>query len=161
RRRCSRRCAATATACGIRAMANSRRRVPVRVALTAWYLLVLGAVIVGFSAVIYWAQERALHAQLDQAVHIAARQALALVDDEGAPRFERNETFGHVSRHLADAGYGVVLQAPSGRIVDRFGHDFAWPESTPAAPGLATLQQGRGDPPWRLDWRKVERDDGS
>jgi signal transduction histidine kinase len=145
------------------AMAISRRYIPVRAALTGWYLLVVGVAIVVFSAVLYLAQERTLHEQLDHGVHIAGRQALALVnDDVEPPRFERNETFGHVSRHLTEAGFGVALLAPSGHVIDRFGRNFAWPEQMPAGAGMATLHEGPAETQqWRVDWRVVQRDDGT
>ena len=37
-----------------------KRRLPIRAALTAWYLLVLCVVITGFAAALYWDQERTL-----------------------------------------------------------------------------------------------------
>jgi signal transduction histidine kinase len=141
-------------------MTGSRRHIPVRMALTGWYLLVLGIVIAIFSATVYLAQERALDIQLDQAIHIAGRQALALVnDDVEPPRFVTDETFGHVTRHLNDAGYGVALLDSGGRIIEQFGRAFPWPAQPPTTPGLATLTDG--GKPWRADWRAVQNDSGA
>ena len=62
-----------------------RRRLGVRMALTAWYLLVLGFIIAAFAAALYWDQEQTLSAQVDRSLAGASGQVLALIDKHVDP----------------------------------------------------------------------------
>ena len=93
---------------------RSRPRLSVRMALTAWYLLVLGLVIAGFSAALYWDQERTLAAQVDRSLAGASGQAKALIDKHVEPiRFVDNDAYRHASSYLAQTGYAVMLMGLS------------------------------------------------
>jgi hypothetical protein len=73
---------------------RSRPRLTVRQALTAWYLLVLGVVIAGFAAALYWDQEQTLSAQVDRSLSGASGQAMALIDKHVDPiKFVDNDAY--------------------------------------------------------------------
>jgi len=112
------------------------RRLPVRAALTSWYLLVLCIVITGFAAALYWDQERTLAAQVDRSLAGASGQAKALIDKHVEPiRFVDNDAYRHASSYLAQTGYAVMLFDPSRRLLARFGRTLDLPVDQADATG--------------------------
>src|SRR2546426_776042 len=92
-------------------------------------------------------QAQALSARLDRAPDTPASQVLALVDDDVTPpRFMDSEAFQHASRHLADAGFAVVLTTPSRAVASRFGQQ---------------LPLTAADDAWRVRWHEVAGEDGA
>ena len=89
---------------------RSRRRLTVRAALTAWYLLVLCLVIVGFSLALYWNQEQTLSAQVDRSLAGASGQAMALIDKHVEPvKFVDACNFGANERSAILGGTASML----------------------------------------------------
>src|SRR5262245_14183207 len=161
RPRSSRRCAATATGCA-REHAVPRRRLGVRTALTAWYLLVLGLVIAAFCAALYWDQQETLSAEIDRSLAGAAGQALALIDKHVDPIvFVDNDAYRHASRHLTQAGYAVLLFDPARKLLARFGRALELPADI-GATSLTTLETDFDgtEEHWRVSWQPVVRHDG-
>jgi signal transduction histidine kinase len=131
-------------------------------ALTAWYLLVLGLVIAGFSAALYWDQKQTLSAQVDRSLAGASGQAMALIDKHVEPiKFVDSDAYQHASRHLSQAGYAVVLFDPSRRLLTRFGRALELPAETAGA-GLSTVEADFDgtEEHWRVSWQPVVRHDG-
>ena len=142
---------------------RSARRLPVRAALTAWYLLVLSVVITGFSAALYWDQERTLSAQVDRSLAGASGQAMALIDKHVDPiRFVDSDTYQHASRYLTQTGYVVMLFSPSRQILARFGRSLDLPTDQIDESHLATIETtfGGAEEHWRMSWEPVVRHDG-
>lgn len=143
---------------------RSRRRLTIRTALTAWYLSVLCLVIGGFSAALYWNQERTLSAQVDRSLASASGQVMALIDKHAEPiTFAEGETYRHASNDLAQAGYAVVLFSPSRMILARFGRALDLPTEPSGLPDLSTVRitfEGTEEH-WRVSWRPVVRHDES
>lgn len=139
-----------------------RRRLGVRTALTAWYLLVLGLVIAAFSAALYWDQEQTLSAQVDRSLAGASGQVLALIDKHIDPiRFVEGDAYRHATNHLGQAGYAVLLFDPERRLLARFGRALELPGDVGSV-SLATVEassNGIADP-WRISWQPVVRHDG-
>ena len=139
-----------------------RRRVGVRTALTAWYLLVLGLVIAGFSAALYWDQEQTLSAQVDRSLAGASGQVLALIDKHVDPlTFVEGDAYRHATGHLAQAGYAVLLFNPKRRLLTRFGRALDLPADIGTV-DLATIDAKVDgvEEPWRVSWQPVVRHDG-
>jgi heavy metal sensor kinase len=139
------------------------RRLPVRLALTGWYLLVLGLVIAGFSLALYWQQERTLDAQVDRSLDGASGQALALIDKHSEPiHFPQSDAYRHASTHLAQSGYAVILLDPQYRPLARFGHTLDLPVEQAKVAGLSTVETafGGAEEHWRVLSRPVIRHDG-
>ena len=139
------------------------RRLPVRLALTAWYLLVLGLVIAGFAGALYWQQERTLDAQVNRSLEGASGQALALIDKHAEPiHFVDNDAYRHASAHLAQSGYAVILLDPDQRPLARFGHTLELPIEQAKTAGLSTIEArfAGNEEHWRISSRPVIRHDG-
>ena len=110
-------------------------------ALTVWYLLVLGLVIAGFSAALYWDQEQTLAAQVDRSLAGASGQAMALIDKHVEPiRFVDSDAYQHAARHLTQAGYAVMLFSPSRKPLERFGRALELPVDPSTMTDLATIE---------------------
>ena len=139
------------------------RRLPVRAALTAWYLLVLSLVIGGFSAALYWDQQTTLAAQVDRSLAGASGQAKALIDKHVDPiRFVDNDAFRHASAYLAQTGYAVMLFDPSHTLLARFGRSLELPPEQAGATGFSTMEtlfEGNEEH-WRVSLDPVVRHDG-
>lgn len=139
-----------------------RRRLSVRTALTAWYLLVLGLVIAAFSAALYWDQEQTLSAQVDRSLAGASGQVLALIDKHVDPiTFVEGDAYRHATNHLGQAGYAVLLFDPERRLLARFGRALQLPTDIGTA-SLTTVEArlNGAEEPWRVSWRPVVRHDG-
>jgi len=140
-----------------------KRRLPIRAALTAWYLLVLCMVITGFAAALYWDQERTLATQVDRSLTGASGQAKALIDKHVEPiRFVDNDAYRHASSYLAQTGYAVMLFEPSHKLLARFGRALELPAEHAAATGFATIEavfEG-SEEHWRVSLDPVVRHDG-
>jgi signal transduction histidine kinase len=132
-------------------------------ALTAWYLLVLGLVITGFSAALYWDQEQTLANQVDRSLAGASGQAMALIDKHIDPiAFVDNDAYQHAARHLAQAGYAVVLFTPSRQPLARFGRALDLPADSSGINDLTTVETDFDgiEEHWRVSWQPVVRHDG-
>jgi signal transduction histidine kinase len=139
------------------------RKLPVRGALTAWYLLVLGVVIAGFAAALYWDQEQTLSAEIDRSLAGASGQALALIDKHVDPiHFVDNDAYRHATRHLTQAGYAVLLFDPNRQLLARFGRTLELPAPPGVEATLSSLETSfdGSDEHWRLSWQPVVRHDG-
>jgi signal transduction histidine kinase len=139
-----------------------RRRLGVRTALTAWYLLVLALVIGAFSAALYWDQQQTLSAEVDRSLAGAAGQALALIDKHVDPiAFVDNDAYRHAARHLTQAGYAVVLFDPARKPLARFGRALELPADAGDA-SLSTIETDFDgtEEHWRVSWQPVVRHDG-
>ena len=55
---------------------------PIRIRLTLWYTLLLGAILIIFSTALYLVLEFSLHAQLDSALQDRAQQVLNGIEDQ-------------------------------------------------------------------------------
>src|SRR5215475_12324196 len=157
---CCRRCAGSATGS---AMPRTRRSLrpwgSVRLRLTAWYVLLLGLTLVLFSFYLHLRLERSLAAQMDDALQVAASQALALVsEDQGQPAFGSTDAAQTVLRRLTQAGFAGRLTAPDGTVWDGFGEARSVPAGPPSVPGWTSLVVEHTD--WRVYSQPLDAPDG-
>src|SRR5438128_1291292 len=122
------------------AMPQTRRSLrtwgSVRLRLTAWYVLLLGLTLLLFSFYLHLRLERSLAVQMDDALQVAASQALALVgEDQDHPTFGTTDAAQTVIRRLTQAGFAVRLTAPDGTVRDGFGEAQNVPAGPPRVPG--------------------------
>src|SRR5262249_58951646 len=146
---CCRRCAGSATGS---AMPQTRRSLrtwgSVRLQLTAWYVLLLGLTLVLFSFYLHLRLEPSLGAQMDDALQVAASQALGLVsEDPGHPTFGTTDATQTVLRRLTQAGFAGRLTAPDGTVWDGFGDAQSVPAGPPPVLGWSSLEVK--DTEWR------------
>ena len=91
-----------------RAWAGART---IRARLTLWYVALLAAILVGFSAFLYVSLDRNLHAELDRALTTEARRVADALEARGGPPL--------LPRELEDvpAGTVVALYDRTGRLL--------------------------------------------
>ncbi len=121
-------------------LARQIGRQTIRVRLTAWYILVLGGVLVFFSALLYHTLDQALDDQVDAHLRLSADQALgALTVADGQVRVPPTEGENEITP-LAEQGLLVRVIQPDGQVVTNLG-SFR----TVATPAdlLAAVRQGQ------------------
>ncbi len=135
-------------------------RWPLRVRLTAWYVLLLGLTLTLFSGYVYVRQERSLLDQTDAGLRAAAAQVLTNLDvASGRPALRRTDAAAAMVRRLTEAGFAVRLLAPDGGVAEGFGASGTVPARVPSAPGYTTLPEDEID--WRLYSQRIEGADGA
>ena len=131
----------------------------VRLRLTVWYVLLLGLTLVLFSFYLHLRLERSLAAQLDDALQVAASQALALVSaDQGQPAFGTTDAAQTVLRRLTQAGFAGRLTAPDGTVWDGFGDAQRVPAGPPPVPGWSSVEVKDTD--WRVYSQPLDAPEG-
>lgn len=124
-----------------------RKRLPLRVRLTLWYLATLAAMLVFFAVFIYWQTQRNLLDQIDSALTLAATQALASVELEGGRlAFEETGTSAAVEQRLGD-DFAIYLLSEDGSLRDWMGRRDEFEAQQPRA-GLDTVRND--DDLWRV-----------
>src|SRR5262245_9133765 len=98
-------------------------------------------IIAGFSAALYWDQERTLSAQVDRSLASASWRVLARIDDTiVAITFVDSDAYRHASSDLAQAGSAVVLLSPSRRVLAGFGRGLELSAQAHATSEPATIE---------------------
>lgn len=131
-----------------------RMSFPLRLRLTAWYIVLLALTLLAFCGYLYISLERSLLAQLDAALTVAATQA-PLVTEGATPRFAATNA---VARQLTDAGFGLRLLDGTGQVRETLGIADA-PPSAPPIPGHITVETDATR--WRIYSQPLTDVDGS
>src|SRR5947209_5580192 len=130
-------------------------RLPLRLRLTLWFVLLLGLTLTAFSAYVYARLERSVLEQTDAALRGAAAQVVPYVDEAaGRPALRDAADARETARRLDQAGLAVRLVAPDGAAAEVSGPFPAGGATLPDAPGYATVPQGDTD--WRIYSRPLE-----
>jgi heavy metal sensor kinase len=137
-----------------------RLRLPIRVRLTLWYLLLAGAALVAFGLYQYYRLQTSLYSTVDRTLEIASTQALTSIDSEnGLPSFQNSDTFRPASGQLGQADFAVRLLAPDGSPLEALGAAASLPAPIrPVAAGFST--QGRGTRRWRVYTQPISTSGG-
>jgi heavy metal sensor kinase len=120
-------------------------RLPLRLRLTAWYVVLLALTLAAFCGYLYVRLEQSLLAQLDAALAVAATQAPLAA--RGAGPEPRLDASAAVSGQLTTAGFGLRLLDASGAAYDGLGATTA-PVTLPLSPGHATVETDSAR--WRI-----------
>ena len=97
---------------------NGLSRLPLRARLTVWYTLVLGLILLAFSAFVYARVRAGLLAQVDAALTLAANQALlGVAEGDGRLTFAESGRNPQALRRLSD-DFVIFLLSPSGTVLD-------------------------------------------
>lgn len=135
------------------------RRLPLRVRLTIWYILLLGLTLGLFSSYLYFQLKYSLLAQVDAALHVAASQALANLDYEDERLTFQNMELTQIARsNLSQPGFAVRLIGADGTGWDVLGNYPAIPSSPPPGPGYTTLTESKTT--WRLYSQPIQPSGG-
>jgi heavy metal sensor kinase len=117
-----------------------RIRLPIRVRLTLWYLLLAGTAIMAFAVFQYFQIQGSLYSAIDRTLEIASTQAMASIDSEnGLPSLQNSDTFRAGSGHLGQDEFVVQLLAPDGSLLEKIGGAAL---AAPNRPGFGTQTQG-------------------
>jgi heavy metal sensor kinase len=131
----------------------------VRLRLTAWYVLLLGLTLLLFSFYLHLRLEHSLAAQMDDALQVAASQALPLVGEEqGHPSFGTTDVAQTVIRRLIQAGFAGRLTAPDGTVWDGLGDAQYVPAGPPRAAGWSSVEVEGTD--WRVYSQPLDAPEG-
>ncbi|MBW7882625.1 MAG: HAMP domain-containing protein [Caldilineaceae bacterium] len=136
----------------------SLSQLPLRLRLTAWYLLTLGLILFLSGSTIYWQTERSLRAQIDSALQLVAVQAAANVDTEGGHlAFDNAEDLGGLSAQLSGDTV-IFLLSPDGEVWGWLGRNSTM-RPFPISPGAYTARYA-GDE-WRIYGKPLEGTGGA
>lgn len=97
------------------------RRSPLRVRLTLWYVLLLGLIMVAFSAALYFSLARSLNQQVDDNLTLAATQVGSEVGQEGSPYTLAGVGSDGALGSLQGRGLTIILLDGNGKRVDASG----------------------------------------
>ncbi len=124
-------------------------RIPVRVKLTAWYVLLLGLTLGGFTGYLYLRLERKLIAKVDTALQITASQFLVhIADESGSLAFRDTLIQRNTAQRLSQVGFVVRLITLDGKVADGFGRYKQVPIWVPPESEPTTLSLDQEE--WRL-----------
>lgn len=123
---------------------------PLRLRLTAWYVLLLGLTLMLFSSYLYFQLKHSQLTQLDMALQIVASYVMNHLKE---PSFRRVEASA-LAYHLIESGFVVRLVGLDGTVQDGFGSYQSVPSWLPQVSGYANLQ---GDKTlWRLYSQQIQ-----
>jgi heavy metal sensor kinase len=122
-------------------------------------VLLLGLTMLLFSFYLHLRLEHSLAAQMDDALQVAASQALALVgEDQGHPAFVTTDAAQTVTRRLIQAGFAGRLTAPDGTVWDGLGDAQHVPAGPRPVPGWTSVEVEGTD--WRVYSQLLDAPDG-
>ncbi|MBV6625175.1 MAG: HAMP domain-containing protein [Rivularia sp. (in: Bacteria)] len=118
-----------------------RTKKPLRVRLTAWYLLVLSCTLIIFSGYLYLQLKFSLLSQLDTTLKIASTEILTnLVIEDNGIGFSNSEQFRSNQQQLTHAGFSAIIIDSDGNISDGFGNYKAIKVLLPQKKGYQKLK---------------------
>ncbi|MGL4622978.1 sensor histidine kinase [Chroococcidiopsis sp.] len=127
-------------------------RIPLRVKLTVWYVLLLGLTLSGLTGYLYFRLERKLISKVDTALQIVASQFIAyLADEDDSLAFQNKPIQRNASRRLRQVGFAIRLINPDGGVVDGFGRYRELPAKVPTEKGFATRSRNE------VEWRTIDQ----
>jgi heavy metal sensor kinase len=122
-------------------------RYPLRVRLTAWYLLLLGLVLLLFSSFLYIQLRLSLFAQLDASLKLTESYARNHLDQQQTPPVFNART-KNLSRYMHQGNYSARLIRLDGTVWHGLGDYPAIPAWVPKTAGYYNLQ--KGETTWRI-----------
>lgn len=126
---------------------------PIRLRLTVWYVLFLGAILLLFSVYVYWQTQRNMIAQADHALELALAQTLINVDREGDRLTFKNLANNPDALRGIDDKFLIYLVAPDGTPWEQIGSDNHAPQPQKLPSGYhSQLADGES---WRILSREV------
>ncbi|HUX20194.1 MAG TPA: ATP-binding protein [Spirochaetia bacterium] len=133
----------------IRRSQSLLRRPPLRLRITAWYILVLGLTAAVVGALFSVELDRSLFASVDVSLQAALGQATGTIEAEKTgPAFRSKDDVDVVVRNRGRANFAVRLLANTGKVADGDGAYLDGPDWPRPAEGFATVG-GRGGS-WRV-----------
>jgi len=137
---------------------RSVSRLPLRLRLTLWYVLLLALTVVIFGTYVHVRLERSVIAQTDTTLRTAISEVAVSVDtSSNGLTFRTTPSDQATIRRLEQTGIAARLITPDGTIRGSFGREMALPATAPIASGIRTLSTGEAD--WRVDSQRIATPD--
>lgn len=130
-------------------------RIPVRIQLASWYVLLLALTLGSIAGYLYLRLERKLIVKTDTALQIASAQSLIYLDRKPVLAFKQTPEQRQTALRLSQLGLAARLITPEGQVVDGFGRYQDVPSWVPTISGYMTLATHGTD--WRLISQPVIR----
>ncbi|MCU0570787.1 MAG: ATP-binding protein [Oculatellaceae cyanobacterium Prado106] len=124
-------------------------RLPVRIQLTAWYVLLLALTLSSVTGYLYLRLERKLMVKVDTTLQIASAQSLDYLKPDHSLTFQQTPSQRQSAERFSRLGLAVRLITLDGRIVDGLGRYQDVPRWIPANEGY-TILDGK-----EFDWRVI------
>lgn len=126
-------------------------RIPVRIQLAAWYVLLLALTLGGVAGYLSFRLERKLIVKADTALQIASAQTLIYLDQKPGLAFEQTPGQRQTAERLSQIGLAVRLITPTGQVIDGFGRYQDVPIWIPTRGGYQTVATDG------IDWRLISQ----
>jgi heavy metal sensor kinase len=130
-------------------------RIPVRLQLALWYVLLLALTLGSITGYLYLRIERKLMVKADTALQIASAQSLGYLDQKPGLAFQQTPGQRQTALRLSQLGLAARLITPEGRVIDGFGRYQDLPPWIPTESGYQTL--ATDGMTWRLISQPVIR----
>lgn len=136
------------------------KTVPIRIRLTAWYMIFVAATLAAFGGFVYLNLARGLYAEVDSGLRTLAQEAVRWTDDEnGSLRFQNTDANALVDSGPSATQYqpgGVIIRLlnEAGNTVDGVGEYARLPLPHGLQAGFSTVRIS-GEP-WRVYTTRVE-----
>ncbi|MDK2931891.1 MAG: two-component system, OmpR family, sensor kinase [Bacillota bacterium] len=137
------------------------KTVPIRIRLTAWYMLLVAITLAAFGGFVYLNLARGLYAEVDAGLRTLAQEAARGIDNEnGSLRFQNTDTSSLISSApsstLREAGNGVIMRLlnEAGNTADGVGEYARLPLPHRLQTGFSNVRIS-GEP-WRVYTIRIE-----
>jgi heavy metal sensor kinase len=131
-------------------------RIPVRIQLMIWYVLLLGLTLSGFTGYLYLRLERKLMIKVDTGLQIGAAQLLLYLDPGDRPAFQNSPNQRNLAARLSQLGFAARIITPEGQVINGVGRYQDVPMWLPSGSGYKTLVAD--GPNWRLISQPIIRE---
>jgi len=132
----------------IEAAGQTLHRIPIRVRLTLWYVILFGGTLTLLGVYLLARFQHSLQTSLDGALQLAANQTLAVIEDtHGQLTFQDNHELANIPASFP--GLAIRLLSPDGQVLDQRGGFDDEPVWGPLASGYVTRFRFEDDTPWR------------
>ena len=112
-----------------------RHRVPIRIRLTLWYVLLIGATFTAIAFYLIARFQNSLRAEVDNSLQVAVSKTITSLDED-VLRTKNKLTFDHLGQPIEfTSNFAIRLLSPQGEVWDSYG-------AIQRVPGWGTLTEG-------------------
>lgn len=126
-----------------------RQRLPIRLRLTLWYLLLMGVTFTAFSIHLTLRLKNNMQNSIDSSLQITVAKTIAGLDAEDYVETGRM-TFDHIGSQGEPSDFAMRLVSDQGETWDTYGSPQPAPEWNAPTPAFFTLTGSGESPDWRL-----------
>lgn len=136
-------------------------RLPIRVRLTMWYVLLMGLTFLLVGAYLSVRFQSTLLESVDSGLQLAVASSLAMIDDESRMlAFDQSDYALLTNDEIGKSTIVVRLLSLQGEVLDMLGAPYQVPLWTPSETGFVTQEPENDGAPWRIYSQPVLSQDG-